>query len=254
MNMAGITAVGSLTTFHSFPRLPKELRLRIWGFAYSPRTVVVHRRFIRETDTEYLFSPVPVPGVLHACSESRFEALHRGLYTAAFVDAIGGHQVARSPEAVALDLSLIGLNGTYTPPRRETPPITAQPTILRYIWVNFDLDTFKIPDYTLGCIKAEDRAQIRRAIIEVETTFFFLNFQLDYMSEMSGLEDLELVSDVSLKNWGRNLGWVQEEFEKWFNRSLKIKITEKATGDQMDSTNYIQRAAALRGRGRGRGH
>lgn len=52
-------------------------------------------------------------------------------------------------------------------------PIAERPTMSCYIWVNFDLDAIKISDYALELIKAEERARIRKVIVEVKTTFLF---------------------------------------------------------------------------------
>lgn len=52
-------------TFHPFPRLPLELRQRIWELGIEPRKVVVGRsRFLRCPRS-------PPPPLLHACAESR---------------------------------------------------------------------------------------------------------------------------------------------------------------------------------------
>ncbi|KAH7346428.1 hypothetical protein BKA65DRAFT_502418 [Rhexocercosporidium sp. MPI-PUGE-AT-0058] len=59
-------------TFHPFPRLPLELRTKIWETANAePRVVVVDMPKFRVWFT----SPTPVPATLHACSESRIITL-----------------------------------------------------------------------------------------------------------------------------------------------------------------------------------
>jgi hypothetical protein len=59
----------TVTTFHPFPRLPKEIRLEIWGIASRdnyPRNIWNH----------YDFRPLSAPpSVLQACVEARSEGL-----------------------------------------------------------------------------------------------------------------------------------------------------------------------------------
>ncbi|KAL2136766.1 hypothetical protein VTI74DRAFT_1807 [Chaetomium olivicolor] len=83
-----------MTTFHPFPRLPFELRARIWELTVEPRTVevrVLHKRTLVpdgapsgegriEVRAPCLFSSTPVPAALHSCREAR----NLGLYQQAF--------------------------------------------------------------------------------------------------------------------------------------------------------------------------
>ncbi|KAI1160532.1 hypothetical protein F5B18DRAFT_654531 [Nemania serpens] len=62
------------TVFHSFPRLPAELRHQIWSLAAGPR--ILHISVLqtsRSAPTEHT-SPIPPPAVMHACRESRQHA------------------------------------------------------------------------------------------------------------------------------------------------------------------------------------
>jgi hypothetical protein len=70
--------------FHLFPLLPSELRLKIWTIALcTPRVVTIacrkapfHPRTPEIPRTiEWFSSNPPVPPLMHACSESRHEAL-----------------------------------------------------------------------------------------------------------------------------------------------------------------------------------
>lgn len=64
---------GALTSFTLLPKLPTELRLKIFKLVeYEPRTV---RVTFRNADHAYLVSKAPIPGMLHACKESQEEAL-----------------------------------------------------------------------------------------------------------------------------------------------------------------------------------
>jgi hypothetical protein len=63
-----------MATFHPFPRLPFELRARIWALTVEPRTVDI------SVPNNYVFvktalpvSSTPVPAPLQACQESRRE-------------------------------------------------------------------------------------------------------------------------------------------------------------------------------------
>ncbi|KAF4625896.1 hypothetical protein G7Y89_g12264 [Cudoniella acicularis] len=60
------------TTFHLFPNLAPELRLKIWRHACLPRTVTVRY----ESEKDQCVSSAKPPAILHACRESRAEALN----------------------------------------------------------------------------------------------------------------------------------------------------------------------------------
>ena len=61
-------------SFQYFPKLPEELRRRIWAFAASQPRVIEVRQLIRGPPTEF-HSPTLPPAVLAVSSESRHEAL-----------------------------------------------------------------------------------------------------------------------------------------------------------------------------------
>ncbi|KND87881.1 hypothetical protein TOPH_07527 [Tolypocladium ophioglossoides CBS 100239] len=75
-----------MATFYLFPRLPFELRARIWELTVEPRTVEVG--FKRSKGTYglvlHVASSTPVSAVLQACHEAR----NQGLYQQAFFRAI----------------------------------------------------------------------------------------------------------------------------------------------------------------------
>ncbi|KAI4598800.1 hypothetical protein KJ359_002692 [Pestalotiopsis sp. 9143b] len=209
-------------TFHGFPRLPAELRLKTWRFAIHPRTVDIREKYLYHPDKRryYLISSTPPPAILQACRESRSEALSSGRYAAAFANA-------------------------------EIGP--------RYIWIDFVHDTVRLGQFAVGVIGEGERAKIRKAIVVVQDVEIFLQFNLDDdMKKMGALRELDIVSEPPLWTWGRNFGWIQSTFTEEFGFQAgweppRIRIIESATGEEMVASNYLQKAAALRGRGnRGR--
>ncbi|EFY94305.1 hypothetical protein X797_011524 [Metarhizium robertsii] len=80
-----------MATFHPFPRLPFELRAMVWALAAEPRNVQITAECHEDMDPEdydfypalcieHLFSPTPVPAVLHACRESRKQSPYEKLF------------------------------------------------------------------------------------------------------------------------------------------------------------------------------
>ncbi|KAJ2975821.1 hypothetical protein NQ176_g5303 [Zarea fungicola] len=112
-------------TFHPFPRLPVELRTLVWGLAIEPRIVDVRaiqgsrssRGPSRDIGNVRAYSdpfiPTPVPGVMHACQESR----NQGLYE-------------RVPYTLSSD-----------PPEE------------RYAWINFDKDMIDLQQGQLKLVE-----------------------------------------------------------------------------------------------------
>jgi hypothetical protein len=119
-----------MSIFHPFPRLPDELRQRIWELgAQQPREVAI--RFAMDgtalwpTGTRYCYSPTKVPALLHACAESRSYLQGSSIYSKAFKEG-------------------------------------SQP---RYTWVNFDVDTIRMVQGRLMTVFAELNS-IRQLTIE----------------------------------------------------------------------------------------
>jgi hypothetical protein len=69
----------SPTSFALFDSLPAELRLHVWKLSCQGRVVEVSY----DPERDHCASPTSVPSILHACQESRAEALH-ALYKPAF--------------------------------------------------------------------------------------------------------------------------------------------------------------------------
>ncbi|OBT65898.1 hypothetical protein VE03_05461 [Pseudogymnoascus sp. 23342-1-I1] len=72
ISSASPSSSSALTSFHLFPQLYPELRLKIWHFALDvgPRVVTIHY----EPTTHSFRSPTPPPALLHTNRESRHEA------------------------------------------------------------------------------------------------------------------------------------------------------------------------------------
>ncbi|KAJ0426763.1 hypothetical protein BJY00DRAFT_270963 [Aspergillus carlsbadensis] len=63
--------------FALFPRLPAEIRVRIWQMAVEPRTVEIRPNRGPYSALEYFVSSTPVPAVLHVCYEARTHASYQ---------------------------------------------------------------------------------------------------------------------------------------------------------------------------------
>jgi hypothetical protein len=72
-----------MATFLPFPRLPYELRTRIWELTVEPRTVEVRTKKEHESSGKILHvtSSTPVPAVLQACREARNLRLYQQAFT-----------------------------------------------------------------------------------------------------------------------------------------------------------------------------
>ncbi|KAK2780796.1 hypothetical protein FQN52_002057 [Onygenales sp. PD_12] len=91
-----------MASFHPFPRLPLELRARIWELIVEPRTVEIRYRTV-PGNLLHVTSPTPVPAILHACSESR----NQGLYQRAFTSGIEPRYVW-----VNFDMDMVSIGNT----------------------------------------------------------------------------------------------------------------------------------------------
>ncbi|KAJ2976900.1 hypothetical protein NQ176_g4676 [Zarea fungicola] len=73
-----------MAAFHLFPKLPAEVRAMIWANSIEPRTVDVRsfqgsrgpRRGAWSWGPPDPYTPVAVPGIMHACRESRRQGLY----------------------------------------------------------------------------------------------------------------------------------------------------------------------------------
>ncbi|KAK1778230.1 hypothetical protein QBC45DRAFT_414813 [Copromyces sp. CBS 386.78] len=141
-----------MTTFHPFPRLPPELRLRIWELTVEPRTVD-----FRIADTErtmgfrieaingtpnnvvQLRSSTPPPATLQACREARNHLSSGGgrrvLYEQVFCDMVPPTSACAPPQH------------HNHPNHDEAPgpsPLNKNHHHRRYIYLHLPLDTLDI--------------------------------------------------------------------------------------------------------------
>jgi hypothetical protein len=195
-----------LETFHLFPHLPFELRLRIWDYALSaPRTVIVscqremldrERRFAKA-----FTSSTPPPPLLHTNRESRYEALSR--YTPSF-------QTDTSP------------NCTY---------------------ISFAQDTLKCADSVLEYMPVHEMTHLQRLILEVRDAEYFGHFHMDVVKRMESLLEVTLLAkpgDIDYR-WGfsdRYVGTLKGNFlEAGFENPgwvcPRVRIVHQVSGEEM---------------------
>jgi hypothetical protein len=164
----------TLTTFHPFPNLPFELRLKIWEHALSePRTVTIscqremldrERRFAKA-----FTSTTPHPPLLHTNRESRIEAL--SLYQPTFKTDISSN----------------------------------------YTYICFARDTIKCADSVLEYMASFEVTSIRRLILEVKDAEYFGHFHMDVVKRMRVLEEVTLLAKAEELDhlWNRGERYVE---------------------------------------------
>ena len=165
--------MSTLTEFHLFQALPRELRLQIWGIALSiPRNVNIAcdtRNFHPglQSNTFQGQPPSPSlksftssdrpPALLHVCRESRLEALR--IYKPFF-------QIESSP---------------------------------KYIYVAFSQDTIKTSDFFLRFLRGVELQGIQKMAINVNDPISFGHGDIQILKEMQpNLTELELL----VEPWG----------------------------------------------------
>ncbi|KAF7168387.1 hypothetical protein CNMCM5623_001470 [Aspergillus felis] len=121
-----------MATFHLFPRLPFELRARIWELTVEPRTVEVRVKkdnsLWGEGEILHVTSSTPVLAVLQACHEARNLRLYQQAFN--FSSAVER----------------------------------------RHVWVNFDIDMISIGDTYFHTIEPAEQLLIRRLTFESENS------------------------------------------------------------------------------------
>jgi len=148
-----------LETFGLFPKLPVELRCRIWGYAsFAPRKIIVGGRFSSSSILQNYGRWNTVPAILHANSEARNEALR--YYT-------------KSQEEI-----------TYT--RRNCDLVLAR----KCIYANFEVDTFG------WLAKDRPRSDWEDSTVDVEFLRKFQHLEVSILS--ASISDRSLVAPLLL--------------------------------------------------------
>jgi len=125
-----------MTTFHSFPRLPLELREQIWKDTVEPRTVDVRRVRDRWSQRQ-LLSSTPIPAILQSCREARNLGLYKRVHFE--VDVVKKFENNHAPEVL--------IEKFFTPDEQgeEEPENVGCPkTEQRYVWLDLDIDILDI--------------------------------------------------------------------------------------------------------------
>lgn len=158
-------------TFHPFPRLPLELRERIWELTLEPRTVEVrlergptyvpvHSRLKKYYVT--LRSSTPVPPILQACQEAR----NCGLYERGFAEV---------------------QDRGYDDPHR-------------YVWINFDIDIVSIGDFAIQDLFPVAPKIKRLQFLQEYSEAFFHWIHRDLL-KFSRMEEIRVVCEDDMCNW-----------------------------------------------------
>ncbi len=112
-----------MTTFHPFPRLSVELRLRIWEMTVEPREVEVRIRWTEGSGYHHptvqpfgnspspwqFYCLTPVPSILQACREAR----NHGLYQKEFSEMVPQDGSGRRYVWLNWDVDMVSIGNTY---------------------------------------------------------------------------------------------------------------------------------------------
>lgn len=209
--------------FHPFPRLPTELRIRIWEMTIQPRIVeicCIHSGYLpRLVKTFSLTAP---PATLHACQESR-------------------NHLGTRYQQIPLDRHLSG-----------APNESGQ----QYVWLNREMDTFDIGTSLLRCFRSAapliETLQLKRdntdegwSRWESEELRHFLNLKAVYMVCMGGdFEDWHAASEYPWTCGTENVFIVVgnqtmrlTEVEDKYDRLFEIAAREADPGSQVTFRN-----------------
>lgn len=196
--------MSTLTTFHLFPTLPSEIRIKVWNLALSlPRVVTVScekerlnrtRRFAKS-----FISQTAVPALLHTCRESRLEGFL-----------------------------------TYVPMfKTDTSP--------NYTYISFEHDTIQCEDNILEYIGGEEVERLQRMILEVKDAAYFGHFHMDVLMRMGKLKELDLLVQEEVISWNRERRYVDgliSDFEQARNKDPgwecpRVRILDRNTGKEL---------------------
>lgn len=191
-----------MVEFHFFPRLPFELRDRIWELAIEPRTVeiCIVKKYDDWGAPVKVISPTPVPAILQACRESRSQGLRHY------------HRAFSLPETTGAD----------------------------YVWVNFRLDMVLIGDSYSDHVPPAERRLIRRLGFEREYNDLFFRSESEFFTrEFPNVEEIHVfcIEDDSPCDWYE--AWL---FCAWPCGRENVKFIDPITGEAMsdkDMRRYV---------------
>ncbi|KAI9743220.1 MAG: hypothetical protein M1818_003066 [Claussenomyces sp. TS43310] len=191
-------------SFPLFLYLPFELRAKIWSFAlYVPRIVEVRCRKVaaqhgdgRRMHAQRFVSSSALPPLLHACHESRCQALQ--LYTPSF--GIPDSTPVRSGivgTPVSIDQETV--RGPHAQQQLQPPSPPA-------IFVAFDLDTLRLVATDLRYLQAAELRLMRSLIVDVNDYSYFAHYHMDRIVECTTLQRLDLMARQGARqSWERDL-------------------------------------------------
>jgi hypothetical protein len=198
--------MSALSSFHLFPKLPSELRIKVWNLALSfPRVVTVSCLREREQSdstrrfTKAFVSRTPVPALLHTCRESRLEG---------FLTYEPMFKSDRSPS---------------------------------YTYVSIEHDTIHAEDSMLVFMGKVEGARLQRMIIDVKEAAYFGHFYMDVLMRMAKLKELELRVVEEKIPWMEDRNFVDGligDFEQArVNTPMwvcpRVRILNKNTGEEL---------------------
>ncbi|KAJ4359618.1 uncharacterized protein N0V89_000173 [Didymosphaeria variabile] len=157
-----------MDTFHFFPRLPFEIRARIWELTIEPRIVDV------SVSQTYLWrgaplpvTSTPVPAPLQTCQESRRE-------------------LQRHYER--------GFTGIDDPPHVLEPQ--------QYVWVNFDMDIIDVGRYSHFDVYEKVASMVQRLRFEAENHYDpVFDFGMERAKIFSNAKEIYVVCKYGLTPW-----------------------------------------------------
>lgn len=153
------------STFHPFPRLPFELRVRIWELTVEPRVVELRVAL----PMHRIRSSTPVPAQLQTCREARehFTTHHDAglLYEKSFSEI-----AAR--------------------PRDECTP---DPGRERHVWFNFEIDILSIGETDMSDVRPIAHQILRLRLERPLFDEFFCRFESQLLSRFGRLVEVQFV-------------------------------------------------------------
>jgi hypothetical protein len=157
--------MSTLTTFHLFPTLPIEVRLKIWSFDLSiPRTVTIscnREGIIRGAPrtAKSWATDTPSPPLLLVNRESRYEALT--IYAPYFT--------------------------TLSSPRP--------------IYLSFFQDAVKFADGVLPYIPRTTLLEIQKMVLQTKDCAYFGFYNMEILKSMKRLRELEIYAERDVVSW-----------------------------------------------------